>query len=1156
MIVDVIDLNFETLNFSKRYDPARYRRGRGLYNRGLVDVQNVNKIDEGKYSVEASVDGNYDTYTTYLEISGIMINKYSCTCADYDNGYLCKHIIATSMEVIEPHHASTIEGAVRLRKKQKEEEEKRLEEFRRKREEELREQEYRNKYFDGLNMIDSYKPSNNLLDTLDSLDVLELYDRTQMLKSKATSELATNIKLEFVLELYTNETLNVTFKIGETRMYVLSNINNFYEAYKNGTEIYYGKQLRFIPKRENFREDSRWLFDYIIEYAEMFESFNSFDIYNISNTLGKEIRLTGNKIDEFFDMLPNPNVLFHCYGRSGRQGNELCNITNEDLKITSTIQKEKVKIQSYNYWYDYDIEEKTSEEYVLRLNISNYLVFFSDKYIYILYDKKIYKKDKDVNLVKLLETLRGEDYILIPEDKLNDFTRFVVPKIHLKTDNLPQEIAKEAEVVNELSSKILLDVDDMGNIILELNFCYKDYEFNVLENGYETYVNEHNIVRDVPAETEVIKRIFMDGFELLPNRNHFVMKSENDIYEFLSYKIEGYMNDFEVLATDKFRNKEIKQPKISNIGIRIDNGLLELDLSKVNIDISEIKGVLKDYSIKKKYHKLKSGDFLNLTDSEDLNLLDEMSETLDIDYDKLTEGVVKLPISRSLYLEKLVDSNKQINVSKNEKFTELIDSIENSEISKDIKIDKKFEKKLRDYQKVGYKWLKTLAKYKFGGILADDMGLGKTLQVIALLSTELKRKKKSTSIVVCPSTLILNWKAEVEKWCDSIKVLIVNGTAAERTEKLNTYQDYDLIITSYDLLKRDVEKYEGKEFKYIIADEAQYIKNSLTQNAKSLKTLNGEVKFALTGTPIENSIAELWSIFDFIMPGYLYNYNKFKKKFEKPILKDEDKEALKRLKKLIGPFILRRVKKDVLTELPDKNITVMKNEMEKEQEKIYLSYLLQTKKEIAEELQDNSFEKSKFKILMLLTRLRQICCHPSLFIKNYNGESGKLKQCLDLVTDAIESGHKILLFSSYTSMFEIIEKELNKLDIEYFKLVGNTPVSKRIEMVDEFNNDESVKVFLISLKAGGTGLNLTSADVVIHYDPWWNVSSENQATDRAYRIGQKNSVQVYKLITNNSIEEKINKMQERKEKLSKDVLSTKETFINKMSKEEILDLFE
>ena len=232
---------------------------------------------------------------------------------------------------------------------------------------------------------------------------------------------------------------------------------------------------------------------------------------------------------------------------------------------------------------------------------------------------------------------------------------------------------------------------------------------------------------------------------------------------------------------------------------------------------------------------------------------------------------------------------------------------------------------------------------------------GKTLQIIAVLKSELKSKNKQTSIVICPSTLVLNWKAEVEKWCDTIKVLIIKGTAQERAEKINEYKEYDLLITSYDLLKRDIENYEDKNFKYIIADEAQYIKNASTQNATSLKSLKGETKFALTGTPIENSIAELWSIFDFIMPGYLYNYNKFKKKFEEPILKYEDKETLARLKKLISPFVLRRVKKDVLTELPEKNITIMKNEMEEEQEKIYLSYLAQTRKEVAEELNRKQF---------------------------------------------------------------------------------------------------------------------------------------------------------------------------------------------------------
>ena len=1154
MVIDVVDLNFKTLNFSKRYEGSRYRKGIQLYNRRNAQIDKIETDGKNNYEIKATVEGNYDTYNTKLSISGTLIKDSSCTCEDFYKGNLCKHIIATSMEVIEPHYASTIEGRKKIEEKRKEEERKRLEELRKRQEEEKKRREYERKYYSGLNTIELFKRSP-IRQIANTLDLEELYEKTNAIKSTKAGELATSIKIEYTVEIENAKTLKVTFKIGQTRMYVLNNICDFYDAYKYGTELNYRKQLRFIPKRENFTEDSKKIFDYIIKYAEMVEYNNRFSDYRMSSSFNKSIYITEEKIDEFLNLNKNKEFILHSY----YNGNSKYQFTDEKLDIKCTFKKEKVEIPVYNYDYWYYEQEGTeeSEEYVLKLNISNYEILLSNTKMYIFYKNKIYTVEKDINLMKLFDLFERQDKILIPEDKLNEFKEYVLPQIkYIKTEELPVEIAKEAQIVSKLASKILLDTDDLGNIMLELKFCYMNYEFNILENEYKTYVRKYNIIRDIPAETEVIKRIFMDGFEPAYGEKEFIMRNSDDIYEFLLHKIEGYMNDFEVLATDKFKNKQIKQPKISNIGIRVDNGLLELDISKINIDINEIKDILKDYHIKKKYHKLKNGDFLDLTNNKDLNLLDEMATTLDIDYSKVSKGVVNLPINRSFYLEKLVEANKDITVSKNEQYSEMIDNIGNTEISKDIEIDKEFETKLRDYQKIGYKWLKTLEMYKFGGILADDMGLGKTLQIIALLKSETNNKNRVTSIVVCPSTLVLNWKAEIEKWCNSIKVLIIKGTAEERVEKINNYQDYDLIITSYDLLKRDIENYKDKKFKYIIADEAQYIKNASTQNATSLKSLKGETKFALTGTPIENSIAELWSIFDFIMPGYLYNYNKFKKKFEEPILKNEDKEALNRLKRLISPFVLRRVKKDVLTELPEKNITIMKNEMETEQEKLYLSYLAQTKKEVAEELKDTGFQKSKFKILMLLTRLRQICCHPSLFIENYNGSSGKLKQCIDLVSDAIESEHKILIFSSYTSMFEIIEKELSKLNIQYFKLVGDTPVSKRIEMVDEFNNNPSVKIFLISLKAGGTGLNLTSADVVIHYDPWWNVSSENQATDRAYRIGQKNSVQVYKLITSNSIEEKINKMQERKEKLSKDILSTEETFINKMSKEDILDLFE
>ena len=374
---------------------------------------------------------------------------------------------------------------------------------------------------------------------------------------------------------------------------------------------------------------------------------------------------------------------------------------------------------------------------------------------------------------------------------------------------------------------------------------------------------------------------------------------------------------------------------------------------------------------------------------------------------------------------------------------------------------------------------------------------------------------------------------------------------------LEKLEKYDIIITSYDLLKRDIEAYKQKAytFKFAITDEAQYLKNSNTQNAKAVKQIKAQTKYALTGTPIENSLAELWSIFDFIMPGYLFRYKKFKNTYEGPIVKENDEIAMKKLKMLIEPFVLRRTKKEVLTELPEKTITILNNEMNDEQKNIYLSYLAQAKEEVAEEININGIERSQIKILSALTRLRQICCHPKIFIENYEGTSSKLEQCMEIVEDATESGHKILIFSTYTSMFEIMEQQLKEQKIPYYKLTGSTKVDERIKMVDEFNTNQNIKVFLISLKAGGTGLNLTGADMVIHYDPWWNLSAENQATDRAYRIGQKNNVQVYKLITKNSIEEKIYELQMKKAELSENMLSTQTKFINKLSKDEIMKLF-
>ncbi|MFR2570964.1 MAG: DEAD/DEAH box helicase, partial [Clostridia bacterium] len=782
------------------------------------------------------------------------------------------------------------------------------------------------------------------------------------------------------------------------------------------------------------------------------------------------------------------------------------------------------------------------------------------KYKYLLDENKLYRCDKKFEKanLKLLEIFR-QNYmteVKLGKEELSQLFSVIIPKVKsaIKIENISEEeIEKYKPQI--LITKVYLDFDAKDNLIADVKFCYGEEEFNPLDEKQKI-----EIPRNMIKETKALNIFRKTGFMLDVKNLRFILPDDDKIYKFLTQDINYYMQNFEILATENFKKKQIKQPKMGSIGVKIENNLLSIDLNNLDIDVQELQKIMERYNLKKKYYRLKDGSFLELEDNKEVEFLDKLVTGMDLEYKDLEDGELQLPMYRSLYLEELLKKNKGNQVIKNNEYKNIVSELEKDNINEDVEVPKVLNNTLRYYQKIGFKWLKTLDKYRFGGILADDMGLGKTIQMLSIIMDYVQNTPKTerrASIVVSPSSLTLNWQNEAEKFTNNLQTLVINGTLAERKDKIKNIKDYDLVITSYDLLKRDIDLYkENKyQFRYIIADEAQYLKNSNTQNAKAIKKILADTRYALTGTPIENSLAELWSIFDYIMPGYLFSYKKFKSLYEIPIVKDRDMKAMEKLKMLIEPFVLRRTKTEVLTELPEKTVTILNSEMEEEQKNIYISYLAQAREEVAQEIKVNGIEKSHIKILALLTRLRQICCHPSLFIKDYNLGSSKLNQCLEIIEDAVKSEHKILLFSGYTSMFPIIEEQLQQLNIKYLKLTGATKVDERIEMVDEFNENPNIKVFLISLKAGGTGLNLTGADMVIHYDPWWNISTENQATDRAYRIGQKNNVQVYKLITKDSIEEKMYELQQKKAELIDNMLSTKTSFINKLSKEDIMNLF-
>ena len=936
-----------------------------------------------------------------------------------------------------------------------------------------------------------------------------------------------------------NKTLKAEFKIGNNQLYQIKSLPEFFERMLNRELYKYGPKLEFIHTKEAFKKEYIPLLDFVLKYAEIIkyanETVGSYSKY--MRTMSNEfITISNTGLDELFDILQYKKVLFK-----------------------RDTEEQKISFKNHNPDINFIIEQEKDGNYKIipSKKVFPYDIFRGKEYIYLLTGTSLYRCNKEFEntTLKLLEIYK-ENYTELIRFKREDFPTFcslLYPK--LKNEISLQKL--DASIINkyipeELFIKIYLDYDKNNYITADIKFVYGEQEFNPLKE------EKVAIARDIVKENEYLDVFVNTGFLLDKENSRLILVDEEKIYNFLSEEIEKYMQKFEVLATDNFKKREIRKPKIGSIGVRVENDLLRVDLSDMDFDIKEIRNIMQKYILKKKYHRLKDGSFLDLEQNDTMDFITGLLENEEITYDEIKKGEIKLPVSRSMYLDKILNK-MNTNVFENDEYKKIVNQVSKKEIEEKIKLPEQLKTSLRNYQKVGFEWLKVLDNYKFGGILADDMGLGKTVQLLAVILSYLEENKKSKpSIVVCPSSLSLNWKSEINKFAPSIKTLVIHGTAEDRKAQINSIEKYNLVITSYDLLKRDIDEYKNAnyEFKYIIADEAQYIKNNSTQNAKTIKEIKSETRYALTGTPIENSLSELWSIFDFIMPGYLFGYKRFKESYEIPIVKDNDSFMIEKLKMLIEPFILRRTKKQVLTELPDKTISVLNNEMQNEQLKLYKSYMANAKQEVKEELSQNGFERSQIKILSLLMRLRQICCHPSLFISNYKGESSKLNQCIEVLKDAIASGHKILLFSGYSSMLEIIENKLQKENIKYFKLTGQTKVGDRIKLVEEFNNNDDIKVFLISLKAGGTGLNLIGADMVIHYDPWWNLSAENQATDRTYRIGQKKNVQVYKLITKDSIEERIYELQQKKANLAKAMLSTEQTFINKLTKEDIMALFE
>lgn len=919
----------------------------------------------------------------------------------------------------------------------------------------------------------------------------------------------------------------VEFKIGGKRKYVLKNIMTFANAMRRGDLVSYGKALEFYHIPEVFTKRGRTLAEFLVmTAANRNRNRHAINYYGQEN---RYVQIHSGNMDEFFQAVGTEEFQVETNYSSWQS----CHVSDE--------------------WYQPVLTVRGQEDGAV-LEQEEMFCTFGNQYGYLWKESVIYR----MSMEQVREIRPFWEYMseykcrecFVAQGELPGFCRDLLPVLERHYRIRRYEFQEKKYLPPEPEYEFYLDAPDKQTVTCEIYVRYEEQKYNIFD---KPRIIEN---RDELAELKQRERVRIWFQNMDFQRKQMVLFGDDEkLYALLTEGMEELARIGTVFVSDALKSIHVNPSPSVSVGVSLKGELLELTMESEDMPLSELIEILSSYQRKRKFFRLKSGDFLSM-EEDGLAVLSRIQEGIMVPASQWSQGSITLPKYRALYLDGELKDQNRFHAAKDRTFRALVRNMKTVE-DNDFEVPKSLEKVLREYQKQGFLWLKTLHVNGFGGILADDMGLGKTLQVIAFLLSEQECRKNSQesekfALIVCPASLVYNWKSEIGKFAPGMHAVTVTGTAPERKEIIDSAGKLDILITSYDLLRRDEEFYEEYSFAHEIIDEAQYIKNHNTRAAKAVKNIRAGFKAALTGTPIENRLSELWSIFDYLMPGFLYTYSRFRDEIEIPAVTEQDDEKRGHLRKMIRPFVLRRLKKDVLKDLPAKLEEAVFARMEEEQEKLYTAHVQRIKLMLDGQTEEE-FASGKIQMLAELTRLRQLCCDPSMVYQNYQGESAKLLMCMDLIKNAIDGGHRILLFSQFTSMLAILQERMQKEGIPFLTLTGATPKERRAELVDSFQRGEA-SVFCISLKAGGTGLNLTAADIVIHYDPWWNVAVQNQATDRAHRIGQKNPVTVYKLIAKSTIEEKILRLQEKKSELAEQLLGHEGFEGVKFTKEEMLKL--
>ncbi|EIF6296339.1 DEAD/DEAH box helicase [Clostridium perfringens] len=910
---------------------------------------------------------------------------------------------------------------------------------------------------------------------------------------------------------------NCEFRIGAGNLNLILDLKDL--LYKNSLKkpLKFNDGFTYNPLKDEFLDEDKRVLQFVASHKDMIS--------------GRYLRLKQNNLKDFLKLIDEKKKINFNFNSINYE----VKVKKENVPVALTLKEGKEGfILSHHKKFP-----------VLLNNLGDVMFFDRNLYLprkrqleYYIPIHKLFLKNNTITYKKSLESLRN----LLEELK-----------------NISKNIVLE-ENVRAFKEKLMKTTFNLyktkGKIYCNVKIDYCGYIIDLIRDE-----KDNSFLRDLKSEKYI--EFQLERFKFIKREEDFCfIGNEEEMYELLSKGIKKLKEFGEVLLSEELKEfKVLDSYLISSELIELSNfyklkfDFGDFELRELRESIEAMKKGDRFYRTKKVYLDLENPGIVNF-----LNLLE------DLGLENIKDNEVYIDKSKVLYIQEKLKDRTLSFIKGGNVLQEIVGKLLNKEFKRKL-VPKALNAELRPYQKEGFKWINEITDLGFGGILADDMGLGKTLQIIAFLLSQ----KKSKSIVVVPTSVIYNWMDEFEKFAPSIRIGLVHGSKSKRDKVLRdfkrglgikieeenlkekSYEKYDVLLTTYGTLKNDEKAYENLSFDYCIIDEAQNIKNPTAQATLSVKNIKSRCNIALTGTPIENNLMELWSIFDFVMPGYLFTKERFRERF---IL---DESNLSELKSLITPFILRRLKEDVLSELPEKLEKKYLVEMKGKQKQLYSFYVKAIKNQLNENKSSEKSGRDKINLFAYLTKLREICLDPSLVVPDYTGESSKLTVVKEIVKDASESGKKILLFSQFTSVLKKIEEDFKKEEISYLYLDGGTSAKDRVERVKKFNEDSNIKVFLISLKAGGVGLNLTSASMVIHFDPWWNPAVEDQATDRAHRFGQENKVEVIKLVAKDTIEEKIVLMQEDKRELIKSLMDGKTMdgkVLKRLTEEEISKLFE